>query len=257
MLGKAEGKGKAGCKGKGKCWGKSREKGQDPSPEAETVRTCARPGCPYQVTFHSSHCCAKCAGKGGHGPRCERKEAPQKPNDEQKQGCQEKQQAEHEETRSEVESCAANAFPTLVASAPPETPCPAAPAVSPDYVFPVELDDGRKFQISWCNGDNHEQVAHQFIAEHRLPPDNLETILHFILHAEAVTAVKNKRPREEPPAPAPEPMVVDEAQAPWAEQIQQLRDMGFQPELSDEFLCNLLTDCDGNVQKVLDRLLAQ
>merc|ERR1712014_386402 len=41
-------------------------------------KPCANPACKYQVTWHTTHCCAKCAKGGkGHGSRCERKEVPE------------------------------------------------------------------------------------------------------------------------------------------------------------------------------------
>jgi len=79
--GKGKGKGKDGCKGKGK--GKFfdllrhclQAGGHCQDAKPNVLRPCAREGCPFQATWHPSHCCACCmAGTGeNHGGRCERK----------------------------------------------------------------------------------------------------------------------------------------------------------------------------------------
>mmetsp|Transcript_142048 Transcript_142048/g.441698 ORF Transcript_142048/g.441698 Transcript_142048/m.441698 type:complete len:763 (-) Transcript_142048:254-2542(-) len=61
--------GKGMCKGKGKhqpSWGEG--------------RTCARPECNFQATWHWTHCCAACAAGLGHGVCCERKDSERMPS---------------------------------------------------------------------------------------------------------------------------------------------------------------------------------
>merc|ERR1719498_1674699 len=47
------------------------EPDDDDEPEA-VVRQCASEGCPYQVTWHATHCCGRCENGNGHGEMCAR-----------------------------------------------------------------------------------------------------------------------------------------------------------------------------------------
>merc|ERR1711953_1553924 len=50
--------------------------------------------------------------------------------------------------------------------------------------FPVVVEDGRRLNISWNIGDDHQAVAASFAAQHGIGVGELPTILHFLVHAE-------------------------------------------------------------------------
>jgi len=151
----------------------------------------------------------------------------------------------------------ANEMPEPSAPAPElsEAARPQLAASAPGYVFPVELDDGRRSEISWRRGDDHEKVARDFVAEKGYPADNIPTIISFLKHVEQVAPVVSNR-APEPVSTAREPMAVDDSKTLLQEQIQQLREMGLGAFFGDDDLEDLLKRFEGNVQKVVEHLLA-
>mmetsp|Transcript_9760 Transcript_9760/g.23394 ORF Transcript_9760/g.23394 Transcript_9760/m.23394 type:complete len:661 (-) Transcript_9760:88-2070(-) len=150
-----------------------------------------------------------------------------------------------------------NEMPEPSAPAPElsEAAGPQLAASAPAYVFPVELDDGRRSEISWRKGDDHEKVARDFVTEKGYPADNIPTIISFLKHVEQVAPVVSNR-APEPVSTAPEPMAVDDSKTLLQEQIQQLREMGLGAFFGNEDLEELLKRFEGNVQKVVEHLLA-
>jgi hypothetical protein len=132
-------------------------------PEAGEVKSCARVECGFACTWHPTHCCEACRRGGKHGPRCEKKQItkaiqvegeatalPQDPMAE-RQAVQEKVH-EDEEERMKVH----------------------------DFVFPVQVEDGRQLTIAWNKADDLEQVAFTFASQHGIPSEELPTIQAFL-----------------------------------------------------------------------------
>lgn len=149
-----KGKGKGFCwKGKGKgnfCSKRGFEEtaaGDDEQP----LRTCARKGCGFAVTWHPTHCCGACARKGVHGGCCEQK--PFVATSEQNQ--------------------------TTIAQGEPHEQ-------KFDMSFPVVVEDGRRLTISWDKADEPQEVAHNFALEHGIAPDELSNIHAFVEKANAM-----------------------------------------------------------------------
>ncbi|CAE6960784.1 unnamed protein product [Symbiodinium natans] len=245
------GKGK-GCKGTGPCHGKRRERQEN---KEGAKRPCSTEGCVYEATWHQTHCCnldVACqeGGKDKHGPHCHRKlqsesadvpepmQEPQEPvtcEPEMPQPSAPEMELSQAEptTRLEGELVTEGwqrSAPGYGLRVPVSCSCfdvegeiafeAAGPkpmaATAPTYVFP-ELDDGRRCEISWHKGQDHEKVARDFVAQHAFPADNIPTIIGFMQHAEQVVPV---------PVVASSLQAVDDSQTLLKAQVNQLREMG-------------------------------
>lgn len=267
--GACEGKGKAGFKGKGKgCFkgkGKSWCKGSSGAESAacsEQERVGGAPkacagGCGFAATWHPTHCCARCAHNGEHGPRCQRQPFPETTE----KTCN----ASEEKPTCGIEDESAR-VPQF------------------DLSFPVEVEDGRRLKIEWNHGDEPQTVAASFALQHGIQPDELSTIVAFVEHAskmavppqaatEKVTVDKEDlgemaaEEEEEDYEIVPssgdtcdKEEVSDRAQEPFEDEVKKLQEMGFgtQPDgsFSPEVLRDLLKDNDGDIQKVVMAILA-
>jgi len=152
------------CKGKGKGKGKCRNNGSSDEPETAQIdvqpRPCAREGCMFSATWHSTHCCGGCSKfPGHHGGRCQQipfsDVAPEPSND-----------MEGEEQHQTLQDSG-------------DKPCF-------DFTFPVVVEDGRNLTISWNRVDDADQVAASFAHQHSIPHEEIATIKAFLLDAVAM-----------------------------------------------------------------------
>mmetsp|Transcript_47678 Transcript_47678/g.102087 ORF Transcript_47678/g.102087 Transcript_47678/m.102087 type:complete len:604 (-) Transcript_47678:172-1983(-) len=245
-------------KGKG-CWGKKGggkgcKKGGSHGKSSGELKACAG-GCGFAATWHPTHCCNRCSlstGKGGpacHGPACDRRPFPTPPSPSQ-------------ETEEELVK--------------PAQESEEAPPPSFDFSFPVVMEDGRRLTISWNYGQEPLQVATSFICEHGIPNEEMPTIIAFIEHATEkmaevkaqADAVASRSSDEGPPATGPAAEDGEAAEAAengnaaekcatdtemtMEDKLAVLASMGFGDNLD-----SLLTDCDGDIEKVIRMLTAE
>lgn len=224
LIGKGKGKGK-GCG-----WGKGQCKGPKGANQA-----CATPGCSFQASWHSwhpAHCCGRCARSSGHdhGHWCE--------------------QTEFKADAVVTESSA------VAGSAVPEENSPAKEqpkTSSTRLAFPVVVEDGRQLVLEWERGQEPEQVAKSFADQHKIPMEELQTIVAFVQHAEQVVIADD----ETSDMAIPEVQKEEELTPPkFQDEISMLQNMGF-AEVGADGLCSLLECFDGDVQKVVETLTQQ
>merc|ERR1712110_473156 len=136
---------------------------EDEAPAAP--RACATGDCPFQATWHPTHCCAACKGDGTchHGPMCERKRMHEKDEEGERAGEEvaAKQKAEEEEVTQKVTH----------------------------FAFPVVVEDGRELTIEWDSNEDPFEAAQIFAVSHGIVPEELQKIVAFIEHANATHSI--------------------------------------------------------------------
>jgi len=196
--------------------------------EKNMYKMCARPGCKFQVTWHTTHCCHACKDGKGHGGRCERKKAPQ----------------EIKKPATPVAEPDVKELPTTESV---EADTKTVTLENARRSFPVMLEDGRQLLLEWQQQSDIAAVARCFAMKHGLGEEQLPQIVGFMQQIEESMGFVVKAD-EQAPVPTKEQDIFEE-------QISQIKAMGFMG-IKDEDLRTLLEAMGGDLQQVVETLMA-